>query len=1008
MAAPTAERSLTAAERAAASAAELAMLDDLGIARVNELPMEDDHDRHHHGRRQAPAGRSFTVPTRIRKPAACNPTTTHPKTNVANVWKAAIDSGVFDDEDAEAVKGLDDLGGGRLYDHRGSAEVVHPELHGPRASRFHNQGAEIPPGMSLNGNRGPRVSSLGIVQVGDEPIRGFPPRHVPLPGPVRAQSAQHTSKPGGNCPATKATQRLASQPNHPSSQIARPAHDVQLDYGDHEPVPYPKPANLVYEVPVMFTPPKRKPTPSRIFLCAAKEPDNGIFALVVLNIKYAEESLANWKDCQYVNLDFTVSFKNRKKAEKTYCIKFRREEDILAFQGAVWGLKEGEFAFRLSETEAQPANAFQVVTRRRATSSTTEENSQALVTSKKTGASQATAPRTVDSGRPRPINQAPPTVRPTPSPVRAAAAVPVQLPRNATPFRAVQWQGNLVTDFDAFFGVQPGPSHPASTPGQPKSVPAVIKPKEASTAEPLKPENASRKLPESIPKFSQESFSEQKPEKVSEVVKSEQLATKGTLQGTLKEAPSSKGIHKQITKETSAATLQRQCENLIRGASRQALSENGRFEKGRQTPLEKPDPQDRKPLPIPELTVEEPQPGMRVVGRPGLRPPPGFEAAEQRIVRPPPRFDVAEQRIAKDPLFATEQTIDVPRTDSEIRKLHDSHSSAHKKTSSVVEITKEFQSTKGAAPDGASSTEATKADTKRIQYTSKEMMVLREFAKPPPPYLTELRYLPPVHRENRNDRNTPTGWVHLQGRQTYVEGRPEMSQSQPNALTMEEQMQKIVASSRDYITPSPAPVTSHNPADLLRTESVATVDSVAISNSAMTSESNNTPTVSSTTRDRNMGLQGSLWAAEQDEVVNPNLFTGATYTHVWPTNSHLNDLLLLDIPTPEAEPTPVAPMPAGFGTSSAAVNVEVSEYAEMIQPQPQEALETIQPQPQRAQETIQQAVKGIETSVRKIQPPRPLGLRGLGASRHAVPAASVSRDGNFDFFRPAGVPGAAD
>ncbi|KLU86551.1 hypothetical protein MAPG_05563 [Magnaporthiopsis poae ATCC 64411] len=71
------------------------MKEELGMGRVQDLPMED-------GRRGS--GRMISGPIiNVNRPA------------LQGAWQSAIDNGEFEDEDAEAVKGLDDIAGGRLH-----------------------------------------------------------------------------------------------------------------------------------------------------------------------------------------------------------------------------------------------------------------------------------------------------------------------------------------------------------------------------------------------------------------------------------------------------------------------------------------------------------------------------------------------------------------------------------------------------------------------------------------------------------------------------------------------------------------------------------------------------------------------------------------------------------------------------------------------------------------------------------------------------------------------------
>lgn len=82
----------------------MAMLDDLGISRVENLPLEDADGPPRHGRHGRYDGRR---PDRLTLP--------QPAPAVSDFWAEAQRQGVFDDDDALAVRDLEDLGGGRLY-----------------------------------------------------------------------------------------------------------------------------------------------------------------------------------------------------------------------------------------------------------------------------------------------------------------------------------------------------------------------------------------------------------------------------------------------------------------------------------------------------------------------------------------------------------------------------------------------------------------------------------------------------------------------------------------------------------------------------------------------------------------------------------------------------------------------------------------------------------------------------------------------------------------------------
>lgn len=88
-------------ERKRQAILEKAMMDDLGIARVEDLPLEHVDPPPRHGRHD---GRG---PLRLAMP--------QPAPGVSDMWAEAQRQGLFNDDDAIAVRELDDLGGGRIY-----------------------------------------------------------------------------------------------------------------------------------------------------------------------------------------------------------------------------------------------------------------------------------------------------------------------------------------------------------------------------------------------------------------------------------------------------------------------------------------------------------------------------------------------------------------------------------------------------------------------------------------------------------------------------------------------------------------------------------------------------------------------------------------------------------------------------------------------------------------------------------------------------------------------------
>ena len=84
---------------------EKAMMDDLGIARIETLPLEDVDNPKGGRRNDRVPDRSYGARLSMPRPAPA----------VATVWAEAQRQGLFDDDDAVAVRDLDTLGGGRIY-----------------------------------------------------------------------------------------------------------------------------------------------------------------------------------------------------------------------------------------------------------------------------------------------------------------------------------------------------------------------------------------------------------------------------------------------------------------------------------------------------------------------------------------------------------------------------------------------------------------------------------------------------------------------------------------------------------------------------------------------------------------------------------------------------------------------------------------------------------------------------------------------------------------------------
>ncbi|KAK5663045.1 hypothetical protein OQA88_6461 [Cercophora sp. LCS_1] len=218
-----------------------AMIDDIGLGRLEELPLddkkkEDDHRHNYRGGRitNHRAGQSSGRAPR-------------PGPTAANLWQAAINSGVFDDDDAEAVKGLDDLGGGRLYGRvrdqslqilnqmqPPNRRLIHHPANHPRSTgqpnRYQAYNQQTPQSQGTHQS----AQLLAQKQVGKAPVQNTPVRKASQQQPARVQgphipAARQQFKPGQITPSNQRT-----QPSRPPALVqqkpARPPQNLAQGY----------------------------------------------------------------------------------------------------------------------------------------------------------------------------------------------------------------------------------------------------------------------------------------------------------------------------------------------------------------------------------------------------------------------------------------------------------------------------------------------------------------------------------------------------------------------------------------------------------------------------------------------------------------------------------------------------------------------------------------------------------------------------------------------------------
>ncbi|TPX12241.1 uncharacterized protein E0L32_007127 [Thyridium curvatum] len=99
------------AQQPSVASVQAAMMEELGCHRQDQLPMDDRPKNHPH----ANSGRGAGFHAALNQIARTAP--------VQSAWRAAIEQGQFQDDDAQVVEGLDTLGGGRLHDRRNQFQL---------------------------------------------------------------------------------------------------------------------------------------------------------------------------------------------------------------------------------------------------------------------------------------------------------------------------------------------------------------------------------------------------------------------------------------------------------------------------------------------------------------------------------------------------------------------------------------------------------------------------------------------------------------------------------------------------------------------------------------------------------------------------------------------------------------------------------------------------------------------------------------------------------------------
>ncbi|EAQ85797.1 predicted protein [Chaetomium globosum CBS 148.51] len=330
-----------------AERARLAMEDDLGIARVEELPLETesrDRARGQHGRHAEANSRRGQPSSRGPSGQPSLPGSNGVAWGMDQVWQDAIAAKIFDDDEAETVKNLDDLGGGRLYDNAAPARpqkawISHMTMRilNQRNARSGNNPAEHPTpnkGGRPNPNQGPAQ-----------------------PGRNNTPTAANSSSHGGNnksVPAPSARSKhkainvnpRARQVNQPRAQPVRASPAVlpmrETTINPNAPLSF-ETENVIQKVVVNFSSRDINPAlPALILLSAAAPPELGFMTVVIYNNKYCEWPVSAWFDYSTGADNLLTAIFQNDGGQQGYGLQFKDYGDLVKFRDTVALLQAGK------------------------------------------------------------------------------------------------------------------------------------------------------------------------------------------------------------------------------------------------------------------------------------------------------------------------------------------------------------------------------------------------------------------------------------------------------------------------------------------------------------------------------------------------------------------------------------------------------------------------------------------------------------------------------------------
>ncbi|KAL2129814.1 hypothetical protein VTI74DRAFT_7284 [Chaetomium olivicolor] len=308
-----------------------AMMEDLGKSRQDDLPLDDKHvsddgSYHYHRGDTSNWGRPLALPAPFR---------------IDDAWKRAMDAGEFDDEEAEAVKGLDTLGGGRIYNNVLNTTVRMLD-NVNRNKRCHGQfSRQWAPNSQPKKKKKNRSNAL-------------PP--VPAPSTSRAlvppTSRAHPMR------AVTPLARPARPPRPPPVVTALPP--IKAD--PNAPLAFAL-ADEVFRAAINFQSREFNSAMSAIvLLSAARRPELGLFTVAIDRRKYSQWPISAWDDYTTGadNL-LGVRFVDGNGASQGYDLRFHSDEELRQFMRTVRTLQAGGYLHRV-ETDPTAATATPAIT----------------------------------------------------------------------------------------------------------------------------------------------------------------------------------------------------------------------------------------------------------------------------------------------------------------------------------------------------------------------------------------------------------------------------------------------------------------------------------------------------------------------------------------------------------------------------------------------------------------------------------------------------------------------